>query len=98
MDRLGATLGATGLVGAVARLTTDSSVSREMFSNTSGGVGFIVFFMLVLLAFFVMSLYSIYNIMPRNKAMHLVLAIFLGSLWTVPAVFYHAWNGYSLRK
>lgn len=98
MDRLASALSVTGLVGATSRLVSDPSVSREMFSNAGAGVGIVVFFVLLLLVFGVMFLYSVYKIMPNNKAMHLVLTIFVGALWFVPALFYHAYKGYSLRK
>lgn len=104
MDRIGATLSATGLVGAATRLATDRNVAREMFGDAAvaaaGGaaVAFLIFLVLIIVSFVVMFFYSVYKIMPNNKGMHVVLTLLLGGLWFVPALFYHAYNGYSLRK
>ena len=104
MDRLSSSLVSGGVLGALTRLTTDASVRREMFGDSAaaaaGGAAmtFLIFLLLVILLFAVMLLYSVYKIMPTNKAMHLVLTLFLGALWFIPALFYHAYNGYSLRK
>lgn len=104
MNSLASTLSSTGLVGAATSMATDSRVSQEMFGNAgaaaAGGAAaaFLIFMILTIVAFAVMLLYSIYKVMPSNKGMHVVLTVLLGGIWFVPALFYHAYKGYTLRK
>lgn len=104
MDKLGATLSATGLAGAITRIASDRNITREMFNNSGSAaasgaaIALIVFIFLIAISFAVMFFYSLYKIMPTNKGMHVILTLSLGAIWFVPALFYHAYNGYSLCK